>query len=388
LIRPPNRVDASLIVRHALVVDDDSDISLLLRTRLGAHGFVTHAASNGDEALVRLADSRIDLVLLDVSMPGIDGFEVLEHIRAAGLDVAVIMTTAFGSERVVVDALRLGADDYLRKPFEASELSAVVDRAMARLKLKRQNAALRSQLDEERRQLAAERSRAGQVQAMLLPGQSYSGRSYDVAACCLPARDVGGDFYDWQDLSATALALSVGDVMGKGMPAAILAATVRAALRASVAQPSPLGTVNAISRALASEFERSGSFLTLFFARFDEVSRRLAFVDAGHGYAFVRRVEGRIETLGPRGLPLGVDPSAEYDEGEIEIADGDALVVFSDGIIDSLGIGDGDRKRLADIVGTETPPSEVVRRFIEIAEAEPSVDDFTVLVLRSRSTRI
>jgi DNA-binding response OmpR family regulator len=89
-------------------------------------------------------------VLLDVSMPGMDGLEVLERVREQQLDIAVIMSTAFGSKRVAIDALRKGADDYLRKPFEPTELRAVVDRTASRLFLRRENAALQRQLVHDR----------------------------------------------------------------------------------------------------------------------------------------------------------------------------------------------------------------------------------------------
>src|SRR5919201_4765428 len=150
---PPN--DAATRVSRVLVVDDDPDINRLLRARLAALGYRVEAAANGEEALAQLAATPPDLMFLDVAMPGIGGLEVLEQVRAQAADLAVIMTTAFGSEAVAIEALRHGADDYLRKPFERQEFQAVLERAVARLELRRRNVVLQRQLDQKRRQRKA-----------------------------------------------------------------------------------------------------------------------------------------------------------------------------------------------------------------------------------------
>ncbi|HEY8600739.1 MAG TPA: response regulator, partial [Thermomicrobiales bacterium] len=136
-------------VRRILVVDDDPDINRLVRVRLTTRGFTVESATNGEEALAAIAADPPDLLFLDISMPGIGGLEVLADLRARGLDLAVIMMTAFGSEAVAIEALRHGADDYLRKPFDRTEFSATLDRTVRRLELSRQNAWLRTRLDQQ-----------------------------------------------------------------------------------------------------------------------------------------------------------------------------------------------------------------------------------------------
>ena len=142
-------------VRHVLVVDDDPGINQLLCLRLKRRGFDVTSAKDGEEALPQLigpAEARPDLVFLDLSMPRMGGLEVLERVRQAGTDVAVIIMTAQGSEKVAIESLQLGADDYLRKPLEVQELEAVLERAVARQLLRRQNLALQAQLEQEHRQ--------------------------------------------------------------------------------------------------------------------------------------------------------------------------------------------------------------------------------------------
>lgn len=147
------------LVQQILVVDDDPDINRLVRVRLTSRGFAVETATNGEEALARIAEARPDLIFLDVSMPGIGGLEVLDVVRTRALDLGVIMMTAFGSESVAIEALRRGADDYLRKPFDRTEFGAVLERTVRRLELSRQNAWLRAELETKHRQLAAERTR-------------------------------------------------------------------------------------------------------------------------------------------------------------------------------------------------------------------------------------
>lgn len=370
-------------VKRVLVVDDDPDINRLLRARLSSRGFTVATAANGEEALEHVLNEHVDLIFLDVSMPGMSGLEVLEQIRQHGFDTAVIMTTAFGSEQVAIEALRTGADDYLRKPFESSEFQAVLQRTVQRLDLSRHNAALQRELDEKRRQLELELSRAAKVQADLLPADVPCLPGFEFAARCIPARDVGGDFYDWRIVSATNFMLTLCDVMGKGMPAALMMATVRAAMRAVVGQNLPAEALHDVATALGEDLARSEQFVTLFLARLDVETRRLTFVDAGHGHAFLRRASGRVEELMPRGLPLGVLIDETYENGMVQFGQGDALVLYSDGLVDAHPDLVLKPPELSAHLDGATSADEMVRRLVELTtSASPYPDDLTVVVLR------
>jgi serine phosphatase RsbU (regulator of sigma subunit) len=369
-------------VARVLVADDDPDINRLIRLRLAARGYQVAAAANGAEALAAVASSAPDLLFLDVAMPGIGGLEVLERVRAEDRDVAVIMMTAFGSEGVAVDALRRGADDYLRKPFQRDEFEAVLERTVARLALRRQNAALRRQLDARRRELEAELARAGRTQADLLPAQAPALPAFDLAARCIPAQDVGGDFYDWYAPQPSTLVLTVADVMGKGMAAALLMATARAALRAVGQANRPAAAVQAAAAALQGDLERSSSFITLFHGRLDAAAGALEYVDAGHGYTLLRRADGAVEDLPPRGLPLGVLAGEPYAAGVVHLRPGDVVALYSDGLVEAAPGGALDRHTLAAaLVGGSA--ADMADRLVALAALEgPPPDDLTVVVLR------
>jgi serine phosphatase RsbU (regulator of sigma subunit) len=374
------------MVRRILVVDDDADINRLLRARISARGYRVTGAADGEEALEYLLAESPDIIFLDVSMPGIDGLEVLDKVRTRRLDTAVVMTTAFGSEQVAIDALRRGADDYLRKPFETSEFQAVLERTVQRLELGRQNSMLRRQLDEKRQQLEAELARAGRVQADLLPIGPPTLAGYDLAGLCIPARVTGGDFYDWETVEPGIVALTLGDVMGKGMPAALLMATVRAAVRASI-DHAPGDAVTRVARALGTDLDRAKAFVTLFHARVECATGDITFIDAGHGHVFVRRATGTVEALGPRGLPLGIDPTFAYEEGQATLDRGDVMVLYSDGVVDNRA-GIIEPRHLAATIedaGSASDIAERIRQLTVTAIDGAPPDDITIVVLARRS---
>ncbi|MCS7289442.1 MAG: SpoIIE family protein phosphatase [Roseiflexus sp.] len=370
-------------VRRILVVDDDPDINRLLRARLTARGYEVLTAASGEEALALLADLPTDVIFLDIALPGISGLQTLAEVRRRGLDTAVIMTTAFGSEQIAIEALRQGANDYLRKPFESDEFRRVLERTVQRLELERQNRVLRQQLEAHHRRLVSEMARAAEVQARLLPQLAPALPGFQLAAECIPARDVGGDFYDWQQPAPHLLSFWLCDVMGKGLDAALLMATVRAVMRAVVRNSPPAEAMRYVSAALDEDLRQSDRFVTLFLAQLDASTGRLASIDAGHGLAFVRRADGSVETLDrQRGLPLGILPNERYHQRETILNPGDALVVYSDGLVDARVDLDLTPQVLArQLYGAGDALAMLDRLVTLLAPVKTPPDDMTLLVV-------
>jgi phosphoserine phosphatase RsbU/P len=372
------------MIPRVLVIDDDQEIHRLLRARLEARGYHVNAASSGEEGIAKLRELAPDLVFLDVAMSGMTGIDVLDFIRSQRLDVAVILTTAYSSEQVAIAALRHGADDYLRKPFDRGEFQAALDRTLARLTMSRQIKLLRLELEKKQMQLAEELARAAVVQSELLPIENPPLPGFEIGARCLPARAVGGDFYDWQQLPGGILSLTVGDVMGKGMSAALLMATVRAVIRAMVSQHGPADAVQHTALSLDSDLARSGSFVTLFHAQLNINTSELRYVDAGHGQVFLRRTSGAIEPLQPWGLPLGVLSTERYSEGSITLDAGDLLVIYSDGLTEARPELFRDQATLAAHVTAEDTAGVIAQKLVDLATAGGGQlpDDLTVVVVR------
>lgn len=363
-------------ISRILIVDDDEDMRQLLCAHLAAHGYEVATVPSGETALQHLHQHRTDVIFLDLSMVGMDGIDTLRHIRETGFNVAVIMTTAHGSEDVAIRALRTGANDYLRKPFSADDLHAVLQRTTHKLSQARQQ-----QMDH--RELGDELSRAASIQSSLLPTESPVMEGWEFIAQCVPARAVGGDFYDWQRPSEGVLTMTVGDVMGKGMAAALLMASVRAVLRAAAQDLTPAAAVQAAAGTLAGDLSRSGAFVTLFHARADLATGELRYVDAGHGHVFIARANGTIESLPAIGLPIGVLDDEVYAEGVVTIESGDVLVIHSDGLTQALPdifqSGSTEERAFA----TASSAASIARELMARATATGTLgDDLTIGVLR------
>ncbi|MBU5638820.1 SpoIIE family protein phosphatase [Geomonas sp. Red69] len=235
-----------------------------------------------------------------------------------------------------------------------------------------------------RMQLQLELVYAAEIQAKLLPRVYPQITNFEIAARCLPAKQVGGDYYDWQQVSPTLFNLTLGDVMGKGMAAAMLMATVRAALHAVTLYNPPAQAVHLAENSLNEDLENSESFVTLFHAQLDSASRTLSFVDCGHGYVFVRRANGAVETLNPRGLPLGIQSDEVYQEGAVQFGKGDVMVLYSDGLVDAKPELELTHEKLARKLSGKKSAQEMADTLIAlIGKPDPQPDDITVLVLHA-----
>jgi PAS domain S-box-containing protein len=331
---------------------------------------------------------------------GIEPGEVLGHdFRDLAPLVARVFADPAGFGRLVAGtaadpARRFSADVRQRWP-QARDLvlttvpvSGPDGRALGRLYVFRDVTQERevARLQEERQHaLEGELARGAQLQADLLPRGTPVFAGFDFAARCVPARAVGGDFFDWHQATPGVLTLTLGDVMGKGLPAALLMATVRAALEAVDRRSPPARALEALAAATARDLEKAGAFVTLFHARADATTRRVEYADAGHGLVFVRRAGGAVEGLPARGLPLGVLPGQRYPAGELTMAPGDALVIYSDGLLDARPDLQETPSSLAARLDGATSALAIVERLVALTEsAEPLLDDLTVVALRCR----
>lgn len=223
---------------------------------------------------------------------------------------------------------------------------------------------------------------AAQVQAKLLPKVFPQITGFEIAASCLPAYQVGGDFYDCQETGAGVFSITLGDVMGKGLAAAILMATVRSSLRALSQAHPPAEALRQAEKALCQDLNNSESFVTLFHAQLDVLNHRLVYVDCGHGLVFMLHADGSVDELLPRGLPLGVMPKESFEEGSVTFKKGDALVLFSDGLIDAMQQLEVDNESLGRQLWHRNA-QEMVDRLLQVVPAGTTpVDDLTIVVIR------
>ena len=221
--------------------------------------------------------------------------------------------------------------------------------------------------------------RAAQIQKGFIPQQPKETFGYDGAGGCVQARTVGGDFYDWYPVKGGG-DFTLADVMGKGMGAAIIAATVRAVLRAGSRDDEIVSGIKTASAILGADLSSSGSFVTLFHARLHSRSGLIRYVDAGHGLSIVMRLNGEIERLSSENPPLGIGIDIAWKEDSFVLNHGDTFISVSDGVLDlfdgTLHALDG----VADIAKNCNTAQEIVDAIITRA-GKNAGDDVTVLVL-------
>jgi PAS domain S-box-containing protein len=219
--------------------------------------------------------------------------------------------------------------------------------------------------------------RAAQIQRDLLPSERPELEGYELAAACMPMRDVAGDFYDWTGPEDGHIDLTVADVMSKGAGAALVMATLRMALRTMPRELNPRARValaaNSMMRLLTDDR------LSLFHGRLDLASGVLHYVNAGHGFATVRRADGEMVALAARSLPVGAGDQ-EYTEGEVRLEPGDVLLVYTNGLVE-VADGNVELRELLGVLKGAVTAEEVVGR-LEVAVPGRQVDDATVVVLR------
>jgi hypothetical protein len=226
-----------------------------------------------------------------------------------------------------------------------------------------------------------EMDRAAEVQRDLLPDRPGEIPGYQLVGTCVTSRHVGGDLYDWYDMGG-GTALTVADVMGKGLGAAIVMASLRSVLRAATRYRGVQAAVLTASEALQSDFERSGTFATLFHAVLEPDTGSLHYVDAGHGLALLVRADGSTTRTSTSGLPVGVLPDQRWAVHDLVLAPGDTLVVYSDGLLDLHADRAALDRQVLEAVQTGGSVAGVLEHLTWAVRRIKQPDDVTVVVLR------
>jgi len=367
-----------------LVVEDEPGIAFGLETDLQAEGYEVTVAGDGAEAIRRASAEAFDLILLDVMLPHRDGFEVCRELRQTGVSTPIVMLTAKSGEFDKVLGLDLGAQDYVTKPFSPRELRARI------------RAALRHQRGESatpdlQRQLRVARD----VQQRLFPKLRPALATLDYAAYCQPAFGMSGDYYDFLDLGNGRVGLLVADVAGKGVPAALLMASIHAAIRTRAGLfQDRCGELLSDLNTLLYESTDPGMFATVFYAVYDESSRVLTYANAGHEPPVLLRAADslRLESETP---PAGLCQSMPALQSTAQLEPGDWLLMFTDGITEARnteGEEFGIDRLLAAMDGNLARNAEEVRGQILDALRNHSrgvlqSDDVTLIVAHALETR-
>jgi len=305
-----------------LIVEDDPAILCGLRDNLEFESHQVLTAVDGEAGYRAVCEHTPDLVILDLMLPKLSGYELCRRVRGEGFHAPILMLSARSQEGDRVVGLDLGANDYVSKPFSLRELLA---RVRALLRHEREH-----RVDEAR--MSRELEMAAKVQQALFPRVLPDVPGLDYAGVCRPAQGVSGDYYDFLALGGGKLGLLLADVSGKGMSAALLGASLHAAVRANaVAAGAGCGEVITRASHLLYETSEANRFATVFYGVYDPATRLLTYANAGHNSPMLLRdgACSRLKSLTP---PAGMLADLPALQDRIELASGDWLLIFSDGI--------------------------------------------------------
>jgi phosphoserine phosphatase RsbU/P len=377
---------------RVLVVDDEPDIETLIRRRFkrsnGNFEFVF--ARNGKEALERIAaDPALDLVVTDINMPVMDGLALLGEL--GGLDNRIIRTvilSAYGDMHNIRTAMNRGAFDFLIKPLDFADFETTLHRTREAIDAAQQAAAARSQLESIQQELEV----AARIQASILPREFCPGREdFSIYAEMTPAREVGGDFYDFFYIDEKRLAFVIGDVSGKGVPAALFMAVSRTLLQAIALQGvAPAECLRYANEVLGRQGE-PGVYVTVFYAILHTGTGLVEYCLGGHNPPYRISTAGALTPIEePGGVVVGLLPESTYETGSLQLAPGEAIFLFTDGVTEAMDPEQHfyTERRLKQVLagcgGLEAKDTvgRVLGALGEFTAGAPQSDDITTMAVR------
>jgi sigma-B regulation protein RsbU (phosphoserine phosphatase) len=379
-----------------LSVDDEMDLELLLtqyfrrKIRKGEYEFVF--AHNGLEALTMMVKHPdIEIILSDINMPEMDGLTLLAKINEMrNPALRVIMVSAYGDMGNIRQAMNNGAFDFATKPIDLDDLSVTIEKAIAQINYVHEMQKEHTQLESLKGDLAV----AGEIQQAILPRifPPFPDKAdkLDIAASMTPAKDVGGDFYDFFRIDDDRIGFLIADVSGKGVPAAIFMAVSRTLIRATgIRGGSPADCIG-YSNKLLSDESVDCMFVTVFYGIMNVTTGEVTYCDAGHNPPYIIKGTGEVKALEMSQDPMvGAISGVDYHDCQLQLDKGDTLVMFTDGVTEAMNTANeefGEARLEATLSKTFSKCKDVVEAiktdvagFVDGAEQS---DDITVLALK------
>ena len=387
-----------------LLVDDDATNLHVLYETLKDRNYRLLVAKSGEQALAIAAKAHPALMLLDIMMPGIDGFETLSRLKAEPetANTAVIFLSALDEAKDKVKGLELGAVDYIAKPFDPDEVIARVETHLKILRLEQNLARKNRQLEEANQRMRLDLEAAVRVQESFLPKAAPQNAYARFAWTYQPCEQLGGDFLNVFAFDERYIGMYVVDVCGHGVPSSLLAVTIGRSLNLDVGGSSVLTEPSAQSRGfdivsparVAARLNQlfpmdatTGLYFTMLYGVLDTANGEFRFVSTGHPGPLVVNGDGTATVHEVAGRPIGLWPEADYTENLLELKSGDRIFLYTDGLNEERNLhGDqfGDARMLAVVAsaadaGLEGTVDALVREVAAWGEGGQVRDDVAIV---------
>lgn len=379
-----------------LSVDDEMDLELLLtqyfrrKIRKGEYEFVF--AHNGLEALTMMVKHPdIEIILSDINMPEMDGLTLLAKINEMrNPALKVIMVSAYGDMGNIRQAMNNGAFDFATKPIDLDDLSVTIEKAIEQINYVHKSQKEHTQLESLKGDLAIAREIQQAILPQVFPPFPDIADQLDIAALMSPAKDVGGDFYDFFRIDDQRIGFVIADVSGKGIPAAIFMAVSRTLIRATGIRGGSPAECITYSNQLLAEDSVDCMFVTVFYGILNMKTGDVTYCNAGHNPPYVKKRNGQVIQL-----PLSQDPMAgaiagiDFHEVQFHLDHGDTMVLYTDGVTEAMNksFEEFGEQRLENVLKGELQDCqqiiETVKTQVEVfVDGAEQSDDITLLTLR------
>lgn len=333
---------------RVLVVDDESEFSFQTQECLEKNGYLVVTAKNGRDALEAADKGGIDLVLLDIIMPKLNGVEVTKILRRnpATKDIPIIVISTMTEYKDRVEFFRIGANDYMPKPIDNGELLARVELQLSKVKLRKQVEAANKQLLQKNKLLEQHVARieqdlsvARRVQETLKPPVQSEFPGVRVAFKYISTDNLASDFFDYLEDDTGNIHVIIADVAGHGIASALLAAQLKVLFvtltEKGYSSSRVMNEVNKISVQLMAE----GYYFTAVYLQFDPGSKQITLVNGGHVPALLLEYgTGKVKQIESNNSPLGFFEEERYKEVSLDVKAGDKLLLLTDGIVENTNI--------------------------------------------------
>jgi len=325
-----------------LVVDDEPDLQELIRqkfrNKIKANEYEFHFAENGVQALEKIAnDGAIDLILTDINMPVMDGLTLLSKINDLNNKLLKsVIVSAYGDMENIRTAMNRGAYDFITKPIDLKDLEITIEKSLKEIEEYKLILSSQTKLIALQQELDI----ANVIQTSILPKTFPpfpDRKEFDIYAKMIPAKEVGGDLYDFFLIDNYRLGVVIGDVSGKGIAAALLMAVCKTLLKATAYKGIPADNILSEVNNILFEESPSNMFVTVFYGVLDTRSGAFEYSNGGHNSPYLISTDGKVQPLADiGGMLLGALKDMEYTSNVIMLKPGESLFFYTDGVTEAF----------------------------------------------------